>query len=105
MYKTWKYNRGNTYISYRREHARIDKFYVLPEYQGMNIGSTVIKLIEDLLHMVKVWTLDIIQESPRNHHFYEKNGYKLASEDNEERYYCKILDENIYDSDWNAPYI
>jgi GNAT superfamily N-acetyltransferase len=91
---------GVTLISHTgREHARIDRLYMLPEYQGMGIGSTVLKLIEDLFPIVKVWTLDTIQESHRNHNFYEKNGYKLVSEDDEERYYCKTLAENIYDAD------
>ena len=67
---------------------------MLPEYQGLGIGSKVLKLIEERFPSVKVWTLDTMQQSPRNHHFYEKNGYKLSSEDEEERYYCKVIDES-----------
>lgn len=91
---------GVTLISYTgREHARIDRLYVLPEYQGMGIGAKILELIENLFPTVKVWSLDTIQQSPRNHHFYEKNGYKLVGEDDDERYYCKVLDENIYGSE------
>ncbi|MGV2644309.1 GNAT family N-acetyltransferase, partial [Clostridium perfringens] len=88
-YHTWDnkyykiiYNKniiGVVLISYTgREHARIDRLYILPEYQGLNIGSKVLKLIEELFPKVKEWSLDTIQQSPRNHHFYEKNGYKLV---------------------------
>jgi GNAT superfamily N-acetyltransferase len=91
---------GTTLISSTgREHGRIDRFYILPEYQGLGIGSKVIKLIEERFPSVKVWTLDTMQQSPRNHHFYEKNGYKLSSEDEEERYYCKVIDKSTYVSD------
>ncbi|MBN1040274.1 GNAT family N-acetyltransferase [Clostridium botulinum] len=72
-----------------REHARIDRFYILPEYQNRGIGSKVIKMIEELFQEVNLWSLDTIQQSPRNHHFYEKNGYVLIGQDINERYYCK----------------
>lgn len=32
-----------------KEHARIDRFYILPEYQNLELGSRVIKLVEELL--------------------------------------------------------
>lgn len=90
---------GVILISYTgKEHARIDKLYIIPEYQGIGIGKEVINLIEDMFPMVKVWTLDTIKESVRNHKFYEDMGYKLMEEDDEERYYIKILNKNISDS-------
>lgn len=89
---------GVILISYTgREHARIDRLYILPEYQGMGIGSDVLQLIEESYPEVNEWTLDTIQQSPRNHHFYEKNGYKLVGEDESERYYRKVK-ENTYES-------
>ncbi len=90
---------GVTLISYTgKEHARIDRLYIIPEYQGIGIGRKVINIIEDMFPTVKIWTLDTIKESTRNHEFYERIGYKLIEDDDEERYYIKILNKNIYDS-------
>lgn len=79
-----------------KEHGRIDRFYILPEYQNLGMGSEVLKLVENLFQGINIWTLDTIQQSQRNHHFYEKNGYKLVGQDSEERYYCK-KNNNIND--------
>lgn len=87
-----------------KEHARIDRFYILPEYQDLGLGSRAIKLVQELFQDVKIWTLDTMQQSSRNHHFYEKNGYELAGQDADERYYCKVNNnaknqiENYWDS-------
>ena len=84
---------GVLLISYTgREHARVDRFYIHPTFQNKGIGSKAISLMEEMYPMVKVWTLDTIQKSIRNHGFYEKNGYEKVGEDEEERYYCKIID-------------
>lgn len=83
---------GVLLISYTgREHARIDRFYIDPAFQNKKIGSKVISLLEEMYPMVRIWTLDTIQKSIRNHKFYEKNGYEKIEEDEEERYYCKII--------------
>ena len=77
-----------------REHARIDRFYIHPAVQGQRIGTVVLELIESLYPQVKLWTLDTPQKSPRNHHFYEKNGYTVAAADEHERYYEKVVAES-----------
>jgi GNAT superfamily N-acetyltransferase len=77
-----------------REHARIDRLYIDTNVQSKGIGTRVIELIEKTYPNVKVWTLDTTQKSPRNHHFYEKNGYRLVGENEEERYYQKIIGES-----------
>lgn len=82
-----------------REHGRIDRFYILPEFQGKGVGSKALTLVEAFFPEVKMWTLDTTQFSPRNHHFYEKNGYQLGSEDEIDRYYYKIVGELDYDKD------
>lgn len=82
-----------------REHARIDRFYIHPLFQNNGVGSKVIELIEHMLPEVKIWTLDTPQKSPRNHYFYEKYGYVLSGEDEQERYYCKVVGEPSYLSD------
>ena len=96
---------GVILLSYTgREHARVDRLYILPEYQGSGLGSKVLKSIEELFPEVNEWSLDTIQQSPRNHYFYEKNGYKLVGEDENERYYLKIKgrnDESSHDYCYN----
>ena len=87
---------GVLLISYTgREHARVDRFYIEPTFQNKGIGSKVITLIEGMYPMVRLWTLDTIQKSIRNHKFYEKNGYEKIGEDEDERYYCKTISEPI----------
>lgn len=89
---------GVLLISYTgREHARVDRFYIHPTFQNKGIGSKSISLMEEMYPMVKVWTLDTIQKSIRNHGFYEKNGYEKVGEDEEERYYCKVIDGLIHE--------
>ena len=80
-----------------REHARIDRFYIDPLFQNKGIGSKVIALIEEKYPMVKIWILDTIQKSIRNHRFYEKHGYEKIGEDEEERYYRKIIGNSTND--------
>ncbi|WP_416150176.1 GNAT family N-acetyltransferase [Salipaludibacillus sp. HK11] len=84
-----------------REHARIDRLYIDPAFQDKGIGSVVISQIEDLHPQVTHWTLDTIQRSPRNHHFYEKMGYKLTGQDEYERYYLKVKDTRSNKSNEN----
>ena len=89
---------GVLLISYTgREHARVDRFYIEPTFQNKGIGSKVITLMEEIYPTVKIWSLDTIQKSTRNHNFYEKNGYEKIGEDEDERYYCKRRDELIND--------
>ncbi|GCD10397.1 GNAT family N-acetyltransferase [Clostridium tagluense] len=90
---------GVLLISYTgREHARVDRLYIDPTFQNKSIGSKVITLMEEMYPMVKIWTLDTIQKSIRNHCFYEKNGYVKVGEDEEDRYYRKIIGDAINDS-------
>lgn len=87
-----------------KEHARIDRFYILPEYQNIGLGSKVIKLVEELFQDIKIWTLDTMQQSSRNHHFYEKNGYELVGQESDERYYSKVNNnvKNEIENHWDS---
>lgn len=78
-----------------REHGRIDRFYIKPNIQNKGIGSKVLGLIEAMYPMVKIWTLDTAQKSLRNHKFYEKNGYIKMGEDEQERYYQKLVNTSL----------
>lgn len=82
-----------------RNHARIDRLYIDPEIQGEGVGARVISIIEKMYPNVKIWTLDTSQQSKRNHYFYEKNGYKLIDEDDEERYYQKLISDKTSELD------
>ena len=83
---------GVLLISYTgREHARIDRLYIDPSFQNKGIGAKALELIEQMYPMVKIWTLDTIQKSTRNHYFYEKYGYEKIGEDENERYYRKTI--------------
>jgi GNAT superfamily N-acetyltransferase len=81
-----------------REHARVDRFYIEPAFQNRGIGSKVITLMEEMYPRVKIWSLDTIQKSTRNHIFYEKNGYEKIGENDYERYYSKRKEGLINDS-------
>jgi GNAT superfamily N-acetyltransferase len=55
-----------------------------PEEQGKGYGTQAIRLLEAAYPDTKVWTLDTPADSARNRHFYEKNGYRIVGEaDNE----------------------
>ncbi|OWA34969.1 hypothetical protein B9G55_14620 [Saccharibacillus sp. O16] len=74
-----------------REHGRIDRLYLAPCMQGLGLGSQALKLIENKYPRIIEWSLDTIKCSPRNLHFYEKNGYERTGEDDEEVYYTKKI--------------
>ncbi|NGZ76679.1 GNAT family N-acetyltransferase [Saccharibacillus alkalitolerans] len=74
-----------------REHGRIDRLYLSPFAQNAGIGSRVLDLIERKHASVTEWSLDTIVRSPRNLHFYEKNGYVHTGEDEEYAYYVKKI--------------
>jgi len=78
-----------------REHARVDRLYLNPRIQNKGLGSQVIKMMEEMHPMVTLWTLDTVQKSPRNHRFYEKNGYIKIGEDEKERYYQKKINNAV----------
>lgn len=58
-----------------RRHARLDKLFIDPDYQGSGIGSEVLSLIEAELPMVELWKLETSSKQAGNHRFYEKAGY------------------------------
>lgn len=75
-----------------REHGRIDRLYLAPFAQNLGIGSQALKLIERKYPRITEWSLDTIKRSPRNLHFYEKNGCARMGEDEEYVYYAKKIE-------------
>lgn len=60
----------------------ISGLYVMRAYQNKGVGTMAIKFIEKEYPHGKVWTLETPYKSFRNHHFYEKMGYKKVGESN-----------------------
>ena len=54
----------------------ISPFYILPRYQNMGIGYTVLQKIFQRYTDTHTWRLDTIKEENGNCHLYEKIGYK-----------------------------
>lgn len=54
--------------------------YIDLDYQNQGIGSSIMKMIEDMFPQAKKWILDTPYLSYRNHHFYEKLGFKKVGE-------------------------
>jgi ribosomal protein S18 acetylase RimI-like enzyme len=57
-------------------HFKLHTFYILPEYQNMGIGNKVIDLVEEKHSQAVEWVLETPHDLNRNHHLYEKKGYK-----------------------------
>lgn len=62
----------------------LDMFFISPSYVSKGIGSRVWKDIENTYNEAKTWLVETPGYSKRNHHFYEKCGFKN-------------IDEKIYD--------
>ncbi|WP_374056810.1 GNAT family N-acetyltransferase [Rossellomorea sp. FM04394] len=74
-----------------KRHARIDRIFVDPDYQGKGIGSAALKFIEEMFSQVKSWELETSSRQLNNHAFYEKMGYKKVFESEVEFCYEKRL--------------
>lgn len=61
--------------SYRLKRLWIDK-----ANQNNGNGSKILKLLEESLENLQVLSLDTPYKSYRNHHFYEKNGFRKTGE-------------------------
>lgn len=54
--------------------------YIDSQHQNMGIGAKAITFLEKEFPQAKRWRLDTPYKSYRNHHFYEKMGYKKIGE-------------------------
>lgn len=54
--------------------------FVDPQYQNKGIGSALINFMESTFPNAKAWELDTPSWAVRNHHFYEKNGFRKIRE-------------------------
>ena len=58
----------------------IGGIYIDKEHQNMGLGAKAIKFLEEEFPDAKIWRLDTPYKNYRNHHFYEKLGYKKIGE-------------------------
>ncbi len=66
-------------------HMRLGTIYIDPDYQNKHIGTEAITIIEREFPDINKWSLDTPYKSYRNHHFYEKLGYKKIAEEHPEQ--------------------
>lgn len=57
-------------------HFKLHPIYVLPEYQNLGIAQKAIQCVEKIHSNVVEWELETPHDLERNHHLYEKMGYK-----------------------------
>lgn len=54
----------------------LEDFCILPEYQGLGYGYRTLLMMEELFPSKKKWILGTPFYSIRNHHLYQKAGYR-----------------------------
>ncbi|WML26892.1 GNAT family N-acetyltransferase [Neobacillus sp. OS1-33] len=62
------------------KRLRLSKLFLRNEYQNKGLGSKIIQLMESEFSLIKDWSLYTPYLNKRNHHFYEKLGYKKIGE-------------------------
>ncbi|GGH50365.1 acetyltransferase [Paenibacillus silvae] len=67
-------------IRRNKERIHINKIFIDQEIQNKGIGTYAMQHIESLFTDVSLWTLYTPSLSFRNHHLYEKLGYKKVKE-------------------------
>ncbi|WP_245153973.1 GNAT family N-acetyltransferase [Jeotgalibacillus proteolyticus] len=78
-----------------KSFGRIDRIFVDPDFQGKKIGSRVIELIEEEFPSVRTWDLETSSRQVTNHVFYEKMGYKITFQTEDEYGYIKRIKSPI----------
>jgi ribosomal protein S18 acetylase RimI-like enzyme len=58
----------------------INRIFLLPEFQNKGLGTQIMTYFENEFPKVEKWTLCTPHKNYRNHHFYEKLGYKKVGE-------------------------
>ena len=70
--------------------------FIDPEYQNLGIGTQTIQFIEETYPKARRWRLGTPEWGTRNHHFYEKCGYKkIGEERNVEEGFIGFLYEKV----------
>ncbi len=61
-------------------HMELTQIFLSPHYQNHGIGQDIMRMLEEMYPNINKWSLDTPSVCVRNHHFYEKIGYKKANE-------------------------
>jgi GNAT superfamily N-acetyltransferase len=70
--------------------------FIDPEFQNLGIGTEAIRFIEETYPNARRWRLGTPEWATRNHHFYEKCGFKkIGEERNVEEGFIGFLYEKI----------
>lgn len=59
---------------------RLNRIFLSNQYQNKGLGTRIMQLIESDFPLAEEWRLDTPHLNTRNHHFYEKLGYKKVGE-------------------------
>jgi len=70
---------GSIMVDLTAAPAWILGIHVDPAFMGQGIGSAMLKAVERVYPSTAGWTLQTPDYATRNHRFYEKNGFTLAS--------------------------
>ena len=62
--------------AYKRDHARIQAIYVLPEYQGKGVGAKLMQTALEWIGEGKDVYIDVASYNQKAISFYEKFGFK-----------------------------
>jgi len=71
---------GICVIPLLNDEIEVKYLFISDFFQNKGIGSKVMRLIERMYCAYKVWSLVTPYKAYRNHHFYEKFGYKKIGE-------------------------
>ncbi len=58
------------------KHFKLHTLFILPELQGRGVGQKAIEEVEKIHSQAIEWVLETPHDLKRNHHVYEKYGYK-----------------------------
>lgn len=70
----------------------ISPFFILPQYQNLGIGYTVLQKVFALYKDTVTWKLDTIQQETGNCHLYEKCGFVRVGEEHVVNEYMTLVD-------------
>lgn len=71
---------GGYTVTKDKDIYTLDILFIDPSYNSKGIGSMVWKDIENIHNEAKTWLVETPDYSKRNHHFYEKCGFKKIKE-------------------------
>lgn len=69
-------------------HMKLHGIFIDPDYQDKGIGRIAIEQVERLHHEAISWVLETPHDLMRNHHLYEKLGYRKTG-------VVEVVNENL----------